>query len=57
MKECASGVTETVQDWSQMDLSKTVAIAALVLVVLLVAGYTFAEDDTGPQLAAQAVQR
>lgn len=41
-----------------MDLSKAVALAAVVLVVLLVAGYTSAEEDriAGP-LAVQASPR
>lgn len=41
-----------------MDLSKAVALAAMILVVLLVAGYTSAEEDRAPaQIAAQAAPR
>ena len=40
-----------------MDLSKAVAFAALILVVLLSAGYTLAESDSGAQQPASAVAR
>jgi hypothetical protein len=40
-----------------MDLSKAVAFAALLLVVLLSAGYTLAEGESGAQQTGDAVAR